>query len=310
MDPARHPVAGVTIPLVTVLDAHGDPDVDAARPLLRHLADGGVTTLMLAGTNGEGPALSAEAVRSYAAGVSTVWRQMVGTGARVTATAPGAGTAETVARIGALADLGLDAVVVLAPFYFRHTAAELRAHFREAAGCGVPVVIYNSPGYTGNPVTAALVRDLLDEPGIVGIKDSSGDPALFAELCAATRPGFLVAQGAEKQLAAGLRAGAAGLVPGVGMLAPGLCVELFRRATAGDHAGAEALQRGVDRLTAIFGVRPGVSGVAVVKAALHLLGLCPPHATRPFAPLTGVEVAALHETLAEVLPQMSSPSAR
>jgi 4-hydroxy-tetrahydrodipicolinate synthase len=305
---ARHPVAGVTIPLVTALDEQGEPDADAARPLLAHLAAGGITTLMLAGTNGEGPVLPADAVRSYTVDVNELWREMVGAPARILATAAGAGTRDTLVRLNRLADLAVDAVVVLAPFYFRHTEPELRAHFLSTASHGLPVVVYNSPGYTGNPLTVSLLRDLLDEPNIIGLKDSSGDAALFAGFCEASRdrPDFLVAQGAERQLADGVRHGAAGLVPGVGMLAPALCVELLRLARAGDHAAATQRQHDIDRLTAIFGLRPGASGVVTVKTALHLLGLCPPHAAPPFQPCTRAELTALRDImdgLADLLPR-------
>ncbi|GAA1863294.1 dihydrodipicolinate synthase family protein [Asanoa iriomotensis] len=292
---AGHPIAGVTIPLVTVLDERGRPDPAAAGPLLAHLAAGGVTALMLAGTNGEGPLLSGAAVRSYAVEVGAMWRSLVGPEATVLATAPGAGRRDTLERIDLLDGVDLDAVVVLAPFYFRHTPRELEAHFQAAAGRGRPIVVYNSPGYTGNPLTAALVERLRSVPGIVGLKDSSGDAALFAELCALASPEFGVAQGAEGQLASGLRAGAAGTVPGVGMLAPALCVDLVARAAHGDHDGAAVLQERVDRLTRIFAVRPGTSGIVMMKSALHLLGLCPPHAVAPFEPATAAEIAALRE---------------
>ena len=299
-DPSDHPVAGVIIPLVTALDRHGRPDPPAVRPLLAHLAAGGVTTLMLAGTNGEGPLLPADAVRAYAGEVSAMWRELVGASARIMVTAAGIGTRETLRRMERLAGLDLDAVVVLAPSYFRHTERELHAHFRDAARHGRPVVIYNSPGYTGNPIPVSLVRRLLDEPAIVGLKDSSGNTALFAEFCALARerPAFQVAQGTERQLAEGLRLGAAGLVPGVGMLAPALCVELFRAGREADHAAAAALQGDVDRLAALFAIRPGSSGIVVIKTALHELGLCPPHAAAPFLPFTESELAALRTALA------------
>ncbi|GIH15111.1 dihydrodipicolinate synthase family protein [Rugosimonospora africana] len=295
-----HLLAGVTIPLITALDERGRPDADAAGPLLAHLAAGGVTTLMLAGTNGEGPVLPADAIREYASEIRARWRELIGASARVMVTATGAGTDETLRRLECLADVPIDAVVVSAPFYFRHTEAELAAHFHAAAAHGRPVVAYNSPGYTGNPFTPALLRRLLETPGIIGLKDSSGDPALFGEFCAAAaaRPDFRVAQGAERRLAEGLRSGAAGLVPGVGMLAPALCVELFRLGRAGDHDAAATRQRDVDRLADIFAVRPGASGVVVVKTALHLLGLCPPHASAPFQPCTDGELAALRAALA------------
>jgi 4-hydroxy-tetrahydrodipicolinate synthase len=301
-DHSGNPVAGLTIPLVTALDRRGRPDAPAVRPLLAHLAAGGVTTLMLAGTNGEGPLLPADAVATYAMEVSALWRQLVGDRARLMVAAAGAGTRETLQRMECLADVELDAVVVLAPFYFRHTERELHAHFRDAASHGRPVVIYNSPGYTGNPIPASLVRRLLDEPTIIGLKDSSGDTALFAQFCdlARERADFGVAQGVERQLAEGLRLGAAGLVPGVGMLAPALFVDLLQAGRGVDRAAAAARQRDVDRLAALFGVRPGASGVVVIKSALHLLGLCPPHAAPPFLPLTESELAALREALAGI----------
>lgn len=299
---ADNPVAGVTVPLVTALDPRGRPDAPAVQPLLAHLAAGGITTLMLAGTNGEGPLLAADAVRAYAADVSARWRDLVGAPARILVAATGTGTRETLERLAALASVDLAGVVVLTPFYFRHTEAELRAHFRAVAAHGRPVVVYNSPGYTGNPLSVALVRQLLDEPAVIGLKDSSGDPALFDQFCALARErtGFAVAQGVERQLAGGLRSGAAGIVPGVAMLAPALCVDLLQLGRAGDRAGAARRQHDVDRLTAIFGIRPGASGTVAMKTALHLLGLCPPHAAAPFLPCTGEELAALRETLTEL----------
>jgi 4-hydroxy-tetrahydrodipicolinate synthase len=305
---ADNPVTGVIIPLITALDRHGRPDAEAVQPLLARLATGGVTTLMLAGTNGEGPLLPIDAVRTYSTEVSARWRELVGLSARIMVTAVGTGTRDVLRNLESLSDLDLDAVVVLAPYYFRHTEPELHAHFRDAASHGRPVVIYNSPGYTGNPIPVSLLRRLLEEPTIIGLKDSSGDPALFAQFCdvARGRADFHVAQGVERQLAEGLRLGAAGVVPGVGMLAPALCVDLFQAGHGGDHATAAVRQRDVDRLFALFGLRPGASGIVVMKTALHLLGLCPPHASAPFQPCTETELAALRTALADLhdlLPQ-------
>src|SRR5690348_13954912 len=103
-DHDRHPVAGVTIPLVTALDERGRPDAVAVAPLLAHLAAGGITTLMLAGTNGEGPLLTADAIRGYASEVSARWRELVGATAQVMVTATGAGTRETLERLECLAE--------------------------------------------------------------------------------------------------------------------------------------------------------------------------------------------------------------
>jgi len=292
-------VAGVVVPLVTVMDRRERPDASGADPLLEHLARGGITTLLIAGTNGEGPLLDIKGMQGYAAEVTKRWRELASPSARVMVAATGAGGRETMRRIEALDAVDLDAVVVLAPFYFRHTEDELLAHFRDAASHGRPVVVYNSPGYTGNPLPASVVRRLIDEPGIIGLKDNSGDTAQFAGFCelARGRPDFGVAQGIERQLDVALRLGAAGLVPGVAMLAPALCVDLFKAGQAGDHETATARQRDVDRLAALFGLRPGASGVVVMKTALHLLGLCPPHAAAPFLPCTDSEFTRMRDAV-------------
>jgi dihydrodipicolinate synthase/N-acetylneuraminate lyase len=307
-------VSGTVIPLVTALDRQGRPDAGAVEPLLAYLAGGGITSLLLAGTNGEGPLLPGDDVQRYATEVTTRWRALAGETATVMVAATGPGTRETRQRIEALDGVDLDAVVVLAPFYFKHTERELLAHFQAAAALGRPVVVYNSPAYTGNPVPVSLVRRLLDEPGIVGLKDNSGDAAQLARFCdlARERPGFGVAQGVERQLDIALRLGASGTVPGVGMLAPALCGDLFRAGSDGDHATATALQHDVDRLAALFAIRPGASGVVVMKTALHLLGLCPPDAAEPFQPCTDAELAALRtalDGLRDLLPRDRAPAA-
>ncbi|NUR71436.1 MAG: dihydrodipicolinate synthase family protein [Hamadaea sp.] len=292
-------VSGTVIPLITALDPHGRPAAEAIDPLLTHLAAGGVTSLLLAGTNGEGPLLSGDDVRRYATEVTTRWRVLAGADATVMVAATGPGTRETRDRVELLDGVDLDAVVVLAPFYFKHTERELLAHFQAVAALGRPVVVYNSPAYTGNPVPVSLVRRLLDEPGIAGLKDNSGDASQFARLCdlAAERPGFGVAQGVERQLDIALRLGASGTVPGVGMLAPALCVDLFHAGRNGDHETATKLQHDVDRLAALFAIRPGASGVVVMKTALHLLGLAPATAAEPFQPCTDAELSALRTAL-------------
>ena len=155
-----------------------------------------------------------------------------------------------------------------------------------------------------------LVRRLLDEPNIVGLKDSSGDAALFAGFCGPGRREVRVPGRAGRRTSDwrdGVLSGAAGSVPGVGMLAPALCVDLFQLATQADHAAAAERQRQrrpADRRYSR--VRPGASGVVVVKTALHLLGLCPPQAAAPFQACTETELAALRESLAglaDVLPR-------
>ncbi|MBE1489697.1 dihydrodipicolinate synthase family protein [Plantactinospora soyae] len=301
-----HLLDGVTVPLVTPLDPDRRPDPPAARPLLDALAGAGVTTVMLLGSNGEGPSVPATAVGRYVVPVARDWRERVGPAARVLVVASGAGTAETLDRARAALPAEPDAFVVTAPYYFRHTATELRAHFAAVAALGVPTVAYNIPRYTGNPLDPDLVAVLADEIGVIGIKDSSGDAGHLARLCALARerPGFAVSQGAETALVDGLRQGAAGITPGLGNLAPALCVSLVDRWRAGDEAGARDRQARLDAIGRIHTIRPGV---VAMKTALSLIGLCPPTAGAPFLPYEPAEVAALRAVLEPLAGDLAAP---
>src|SRR3990170_2347372 len=76
------------------------------------------------------------------------------------------------------AEAGADALAIMAPFYFRHSDAALIAHFAAVADAipDHPVLLYNIPQNTGNPITPSVVRALLGRPNLVGMKDSTGDP--------------------------------------------------------------------------------------------------------------------------------------
>ncbi|GHE79240.1 dihydrodipicolinate synthase family protein [Amycolatopsis deserti] len=280
-------LGGVMVPLVTPMSAPGRPA--EADDLLRALAGSGVRSLMLFGTNGEGPLLPAAALTDFARWAVRRWREL--TGGPVLCTVTAAGTAEVLERVAAVAPAGPDALVLSPPIYFRHRPDEIAAHYAALSDVDVPVVAYNAPRYA-NPLDADLVRALAEMPHVTGVKDSSGDLGLLGEFVrvAKGRPGFEVSQGAETKLLAALRLGADGVVPGLANLAPRLAVELVTAHEAGRDDDAEAAQRALDRLFALHTVRPGVPSV---KAILHHRGLCAPHVAPPLAPCSDDELRDL-----------------
>ncbi|MEJ3748800.1 dihydrodipicolinate synthase family protein [Actinomycetes bacterium KLBMP 9797] len=300
-------LGGVVVPLVTAMERPGEPSAAAAAPLLRALAGAGVRRLMLLGSNGEGPLIPTGHISGYAGGVVAAWRALVPGGAvLVNVTAPG--TDEALARAERAVASGADAVVLSPPTYFRHRDDEVVAHYAALAGCGAPVVAYNAPRYA-TPLTPSTVDGLAALSHVVGLKDSSGDPELlrYAVAAARRRSDFTVSQGDEKQLAAALRAGAGGIVPGTANLAPRLAVALVAAHAAGDDAEMDRLQDLNTRLTALHAVRPGVPAV---KALLAAWGLCPPHAAPPLAPCTPAEtreLARVVEPLRDYLLTPTSP---
>lgn len=288
-------LSGVVVPLVTPMDRPGRPSAPAADTLLRALAAAGARGLMLFGSNGEGPLLPTAELAEFAAGVAERWRRLTDDGpVLMNVTAPG--TAEALARAEAVRPAAPDALVLSPPIYFHHRHDEIVSHYSAFAGLGVPVVAYHAPRY-GNPLTPALLDELTGLAHLVGIKDSSGDPALFGHALAAARrrDDFGVSQGAERQALDALRLGADGVVLGVANLAPAVTVELFRAHREGRDEDARRAQQLLDAVVALHTVRPGVPAV---KAVLAERGLCPPYAAAPFTPCSEGERKALLDLLA------------
>ncbi len=305
---STHLLATVTAPVVTGFTDGGAPDPAVTDGLLAHLAGGGIDSLMLFGSNGEGVAVETTDIEGYATRIGARWRGLVGAGATllVVVTAPATRMALDRAR-AALAG-GADALVVSAPYYYRYTDPELLDHFTAVDRLGAPWVAYNIPRYTGNPLSVDLVAALAELPNCIGVKDSSGDFTLLSSFIAvaAGRPGFAVSQGAESALVAGLRAGAAGITPGLANLAPVACRALFDAVAAGDLARAEELQQGLNALADIHSVRPGI---AATKAALGLIGVADVRPAEPFRPFEVAESEQLRAILAALPPAVLGTNA-
>lgn len=294
-------LAGVMVPLVTPMDRQGHPSAPAADTLLGALAAAGARSLMLFGSNGEGPLLPTAQLGDFAAGVARRWRELTGDGpVLVNITAPG--TAEALARAETVLPAEPDALVLSPPIYYHHRPDEIVAHYTATAGLGVPVVAYNAPRYS-NPLTPALLDELTGLAHLVGIKDSSGDLSLLrhALTAARRRDDFGVSQGAEGQALDALRLGADGLVPGVANLLPGTAVELFRAHREGRDDDARQAQQLIDQALTLHTVRPGVPAV---KAVLSARGLCPLHVAAPFTPCSRAERRALLDLLAPLDAQL------
>lgn len=291
-----HPLNGVTVPLVTVLDEQGRPDAGSARPLLEAMARAGVHSLMLLGSNGEGALLPASSTARYLAEVSTLWRELR-PGGRLIVNVSAPGTTEMLDRAERALGAEPDVLVVSPPGYFHHRVDEIAQHIRAIERFGRPYAIYNIPKYA-NPLPVEAFRALLDSPLLVGMKDSSGDPATLETLLEAARQrhDVAVSQGDEQRAVQGLRAGAAGIVPGIGNIAPDLLVALWSAVQDGDDDAAAAAQETATALTRIHAVRPGVP---TVKAILRDRGVIPTAtAAPPLAPVTADELERIRAVLA------------
>lgn len=153
-------------------------DLECFEKLCIRQLEAGVAGLVPCGTTGETPTLTGEEWTSL---VSTTVRISNG---RVPVIA-GCGTnatASTVANIQQAKDLGADAALVVFPYYNKPNRAGLKEHVRQACSVGLPIVLYHVPGRTGQRLSADILEELCRIPGVVGLKEATGDVTLGQEL--------------------------------------------------------------------------------------------------------------------------------
>jgi 4-hydroxy-tetrahydrodipicolinate synthase len=291
--------AGIVPPLITPLCGRDTLDIAALERQLERVIAGGVAGVFALGTSGEAPSLSLrlreEVVRETCRIVGERVPVLVG----VTDTC----LAHSLTLARAAADHGAQAVVMTSPFYFPLAQAELETLARTlAAESPLPVVLYNIPQFARNGFAADTIRRLLDEPRIVGLKDSSGDLAYFRDLCALARarPDWTVLMGPEALLAEAIAAGGHGGVNGGALIWPEVFVELCRAARSGEQARVAVLQTQVVKLGRIYHASDHPAAVfKALKCALALLGIGDGRMAEPLAALVCDERARIRRVLEE-----------
>jgi 4-hydroxy-tetrahydrodipicolinate synthase len=197
-------------------------------------------------------------------------------------------------------EAGAGAVVLAAPYYFQHSQEDLFRYVEQTvARVALPLFLYNIPPLTKSSFEPETVRRAADLPGVVGLKDSTGDPNYLHRALEALhdRPRFSVLIGPEEMLLDAMKRGAHGGVCGGSNLYPKLLVDLYNAIVRGDWTQAGALQKTVNEMNrALF--RTGFAGSGYLrglKAALALAGLCRPEPAPPYEPFSAAEYALLEE---------------
>jgi 4-hydroxy-tetrahydrodipicolinate synthase len=280
--PATTPVAdrlsGSFTALITPF-RHGAVDEAALRDLVESQIAGGTAGLVPCGTTGEAATLTdAEQDRVIAA----VAEQAAG---RVPVVA-GTGSYDTrhaIERTARARALGADAALVVAPYYTKPTQDGLFAHFAAIAGAGdLPIVLYNVPGRTAVNLLPETVARLAAVPGIVGIKEASGNLDQASQIVREAPPGFAVLSGDDSLTLPIVSVGGRGVVSVVANLVPAAVARLVAAALAGDLAAARAVHLDLfDLCRAMF----LDNNPTAVKTAAGLLGLCSPEVRLPLTPM-------------------------
>ena len=284
---------GVLAPVVTPFSGDGEIDLTAfANNLSAHLA-AGVSGIVITGSTGEA-ALLDDSERSALVDRA---RHAVPNGATLLVGTGSESTRATIARTASAAERGADAVLVVAPHYYGTavTQKDLLDHYRRVADASpIPVVLYSIPKYMHFAISPEVVATLATHGNIVGIKDSAGDRAVFAQFLEAQSDTFTVLTGNGSFFAEALRMGARGGILAASLFAPELTLGVWR---AHEYGNAEAMDDAQASMTPLAAQIVGGMGVAGVKAAMDHVGLAGGRPRPPLQPLDSVRHAALEELM-------------
>ena len=263
----RRAFTGCGTALVTPFTHDGALDEPAVRRLARRQIDAGVHFLVPCGTTGESPTMTEdERVRV----VSLVVEESRGS-VPVLAGAGGYDTREVIHTGRRMRDVGATGLLSVTPYYNKPTPEGLFQHYSAiASGVGLPIIVYNVPGRTGCNVDPATLARLATIPGVIGVKEASGNVSQMCEVCRAVPDSFLVLSGDDALTLPLMAVGGHGIVSVASNEVPAEMSRMVEAAERNDFAAARALHA---RLLPLMMANFVESNPIPVKSAMASMGL-------------------------------------
>ena len=233
------PITGSIVALVTPMHDDGSIDYDALRRLIDWHVEEGTRCIGVVGTTGESPTVTVdehcEIIRvavEHARGRVPV---MAGTGAN--------STAEAIELSRFALKVGADCTLSVVPYYNKPSQEGIYRHFKAIAeAVDIPMVVYNVPSRTVADLQAETALRLARVPGIVGIKEATGDIARGSAILRQAPPGFAVYSGNDDSAVALMLLGGHGSISVTANVAPRAVQTLCAAALAGNAREAARLQ--------------------------------------------------------------------
>jgi 4-hydroxy-tetrahydrodipicolinate synthase len=271
----------------------GEVDYEGFRELVDFQIAGGIDGLVPLGTTGETPTLDEDEEEKL---IKIVVKEVRGRVPVIIGT--GSNDTKHMALYTQRAkDLGADAALVVTPYYNKPNDGGLIRHFEAAAAVGIPVIIYNIASRTGRNIPPPLMEKLSRIPGIIGVKEASGDIAQMGDIIrdiAAARKAeggaFTVLSGDDALTLPLISLGGDGVISVVSNLIPGKIAALTRACLAGNFEEGRKLH--YELLPLIKAIFVETNPVPI-KAAMTWAGLPAGPARLPLGPLSESSEAIL-----------------
>jgi 4-hydroxy-tetrahydrodipicolinate synthase len=305
-NPFTAPLCGIVPPMITPLTDRDTLEVAGLERLIEHILGADVRGLFILGTSGEGTSLSYRLRREL---IERTCRQVAGR-VRVLVGITDTAFVESVNLARHSADCGADAVVLTPPYYMPEGQPELCEYLDHiVAELPLPMFLYNMPPLTKVPFELDTIRHAMDHPGIVGLKDSSGDMIYFHRVRSllSNRPDWTLLVGPEELLAESVLLGGHGGVNGGANIFPSLYVALYQAARDGQMDRVHTLHALVRQVAdRIFRVGKHPSAVIKgMKCALSCLGICSDFMAEPFHKFRPPERLQIEQAVRELSQQVA-----
>jgi 4-hydroxy-tetrahydrodipicolinate synthase len=288
-----NPITGSIVALVTPMHEDGSVDYPSLRRLIDwHIAEG-TACIGVVGTTGESPTVSVE---EHCEIIRVAVEQAAGR-VPVMAGAGGNSTREAIELARFAKEVGADCSLSVVPYYNKPSQEGIYQHFKAIAeAVDLPMMLYNVPGRT--------VADMLPEtslraaqlPGVIGIKEATGNIERAAWLIKHAPEGFGVYSGDDGTAIALMLLGGRGNVSVTANIAPRLMAQLCHAAVEGDVKTARDIHFRLAALNKLLFAEPNP---VPVKWAMQRLGLCGGTLRLPMVPMTDALVPGLEAAMRE-----------
>lgn len=258
---------GSGVALVTPFQQDARIDFTALKQLVQLQLDGGTDFLVVQGTTGESPTLSADEKRQV---LDTVLEVNNGKLPIVY----GIGGNNTVGLEANFKHLpkGVDGILSVSPYYNKPIQKGIVAHFKAVASyTDLPIILYNVPGRTGSNMSVETTLELAEISNVVAVKEASGNMEQIMDIIRQRKPNFGVLSGDDNLTMPLIAAGADGVISVVANAFPERFSQMVHAAMSGDLATAKAAHYDLFAVTKMFFEEGNPGGVKVALAQRGLM---------------------------------------
>ncbi len=281
--------------MVTPYDEYNQISPDRIRKLVLHLLKHQSSSLVVTGTTGEAPALTAlERLR--------VWETVVDFAGGLVPIVAGIGTNNTKTTVhnAKLAEeVGVDALLVVTPYYVKPTQEGLLAHFQAVSrATNLPIILYNVPSRTGVNLELETIVELAKLENIVGIKEAGGGIERLKALKATLPENFLIYTGEDALYLDALALGCEGAVSVASHVIGTQMNDVFDLMVENQLEAATELNT---HLLPVYETLFVKTNPIVIKSVLNEMGICVGELRLPLVPLKPYESATVYEALKTII---------